>query len=101
MKELKLYLNYLKEEIEQVQELPSDNRLKYFETFLDNITAGMNYYKKLFTHNQWLSDKIRSSALKELTQSENDFSIIKEQMILLQLLNEPAVEVDTPLEVKN
>jgi hypothetical protein len=39
--------------------------------------------------------------LKELTQSENDFSIIKEQMILLQLLNEPAVEVDTPLEVKN
>ena len=101
MKELKLYLNYLKEEIEQVKELPGDNRLKYFETYFDNISAGIKYYKNLFGDNQELSDKIRSSAVKELAESENDFRIIKEQMILLQLLNEITLEVNTPLEVTN
>jgi len=98
MKELKLYLNYLKEEIEQVQELPSDNRLKYFETFRDNITAGIEYYKNLFANK---FNAIKDTLLMDLTELETEFEVIKQQMILLDLLSESVEEKQTSLAVTN
>lgn len=101
MKELKLYLNYLKEEIEQVQELPSDNRLKYFETFRDNITAGIEYYKNSFAATRNKVNAIKDTLLIELTELETEFEIIKQQMILLDLLSESVEEKETSLAVTN
>jgi len=101
VKELKLYLDYLKEEIEQVKELPSDNRLKYFETFRDNITDGIEYYKNLFSTTQKRIGEIKDSILKELSELENEFEVIKQQMILLELLNGPKEEMKSTLALSN
>lgn len=101
VKELKLYLNYLKEEIEQINESPSANKLKYFETFRDNITEGIEYYKNLFATTQKIISEIKDSILKELAELEGEFEVIKQQMILLKLLAEPSKKLDTRLAISN
>ncbi len=49
MKELKLYLNYLEEKIASIEIPPSKNQIKYFSTFVANISKGIEYYKQLFS----------------------------------------------------
>ncbi len=49
MKELKLYLNYLEEKIAAVDFPTSKNQTKYFTTFINNMSEGIEYYKRLFS----------------------------------------------------
>lgn len=86
MKELKLYLNYLKEEIKEVKSTPPVNSVKYFDTFQINIAEGIEYYKKLFSSRHDNIVDIRNSVLAELTELENEFDMMREQMIVLGLL---------------
>lgn len=87
IKELKLYIDYLKEEIDQVEKSPSENRLKYFEKFLYNLEDGIYYYRELFskTKNRASADKM--NVLSGLIELENELELVKEQMILLELVS--------------
>ncbi len=49
MKELKLYLNYLEEKITDIELPLSKNQVKYFTSFISNISDGIEYYKQLFS----------------------------------------------------
>ncbi len=49
MKELRLYLTYLEEKAAGVELPLSKNQVKYFTTFISNITDGIVYYKQLFS----------------------------------------------------
>lgn len=48
LKELKLYIDYLKRLIGDAGIVISDKQAKYFETFTNNLTDGIEYYKNLY-----------------------------------------------------
>ncbi len=45
--ELKMYIDYLKEEVEKNIKSLSDKQIKYFSSFKSNILQGIEYYKNL------------------------------------------------------
>ena len=66
IKELSIYVNYLKEKLEN-QILPVDRRdEKYYKTFVENINNGIEYYQELF--NSMIDDfeSSKNNILKEL-----------------------------------
>ncbi|HYX10069.1 MAG TPA: hypothetical protein VE912_25300 [Bacteroidales bacterium] len=48
LKELELYIDYLKKKVTGAMERNDDTQLKYFRTFQQNLESGINYYKELF-----------------------------------------------------
>ncbi|MFD2432952.1 hypothetical protein ACFSO9_04985 [Mesonia maritima] len=59
--ELKMYVNYLKNEIEATSEEISAKHLKKWERFKVNLTSGIAYYQQLF-------QPVQSSEYKEIQQ---------------------------------
>jgi hypothetical protein len=47
--ELKLYINYLKNKIENFSDQPSDQLIKHYQAFRANLNEGIKYYKELFS----------------------------------------------------
>lgn len=47
MKELQLYIDYLKNKINEFQISPTDKQIQYLKKFVKNINSGINYYKNL------------------------------------------------------
>src|SRR5690606_10407544 len=50
IKELQLYVSYLKEHL-LLESETSEKQMKKWMTFKDNLLSGIDYYSKLFTHN--------------------------------------------------
>ncbi|MBV5314708.1 MAG: hypothetical protein JZU47_15510 [Prolixibacteraceae bacterium] len=48
VKELKMYIDYLGNRIEETLKPVSDKQKKHFETFQENLNKGVDYYKDLF-----------------------------------------------------
>lgn len=48
IQELNMYINYLKERVEDITELLSKSQIKYFTSFHNNLNEGITYYKNLF-----------------------------------------------------
>ena len=48
IKELKMYIDYLGNKLEETVENVSDKQRKYYQTFQENLFKGVDYYKDLF-----------------------------------------------------
>lgn len=51
IKELSLYIDYLKERISESKQTGFENMIKYFEKFKNNLVQGIEYYITLFSKN--------------------------------------------------
>jgi len=66
IKELSIYINYLKEKLEE-QEFPVNKREeKQYKTFVQNINNGIDYYKDLFQNMTDSFETSKSTILDEL-----------------------------------
>ncbi|WP_136669226.1 hypothetical protein [Flavobacterium sp. H122] len=54
IKELQLYIDYLKNQIEEVLEV-QPAQIKKWETFKNNLSHGIDYYKNLFEQYYWVN----------------------------------------------
>lgn len=77
IKELHIYLDYLKNRMEETKAAFNEKQEKYFITFSENLKEGVNYYESLFTQ---LKDKFEGSKANVLRELE-------ESKITLQQLN--------------
>jgi len=66
IKELKLYINYLKNKIEETRASVSKRQEKYLLTFVNNLKEGINYYYTLFNELKGKFEDKRDSILNEL-----------------------------------
>lgn len=66
LKELTLYISYLKRLIEENGTIISDKQDKYFETFSNNLTEGIEYYKNLYTTYKEKYEHFKEDFLDEL-----------------------------------
>ena len=74
--ELRLYINYLKEQLEA--ELPSEQlskKKKYFKTFYQNLKDGMHYYRLL----QGVADTGRDQFVKSLDNASIELDLLNAQ----------------------
>ncbi len=69
IKEIGLYINYLKNKIKETEIPMSNKQHKYFLTFIDNLNEGIEYYYKLFSNLKGIFEEAISGILNSLEES--------------------------------
>jgi hypothetical protein len=101
LKELNLYINYLKEKVEESEINPTDSELKYFDTFQTNLANGIEYYKNLFTTIDGKIIELSVTTLRELTELENEFDTLRQRMIIQDLIGTDSLNFSKKLTATN
>jgi len=70
IKELKIYIDYLKDRFEDTKEEMTLKQEKYYIRFADNLENGINYYRELFGNLKNRFNESKEGILKELNSSE-------------------------------
>ncbi len=69
IKELQIYIDYLKNKLEEVKKSMNKKEEKYLLTFTNNMKEGVLYYQKMFSNITNTFEDIKQSVLKELEKS--------------------------------
>lgn len=87
VKELGLYLDYLKKQIDETTEVLNRKQVKYFNNFTKNMEEGIRYYQGLFSQMVDTFDDTKSIVLEELSnayQSLNSMTLEIEKLKLVK-----------------
>ncbi|MCH7774793.1 MAG: hypothetical protein IH784_10375 [Bacteroidetes bacterium] len=77
IKELDLYINYLKDKIDDSPKPISEKELKYFLKFQKNMQDGIDYYKHLFSEIMVKIEEIKIDLLNNLAILEKELNSIE------------------------
>jgi len=66
VKELGIYIDYLKERIDETKTSMTVKQEKYFESFEKNLEAGISYYQKMFGEMKGKFEDAKSNILRDL-----------------------------------
>ena len=80
VKELNLYIDYLKNQIEEMANEIDSRQAKYFEKFYNNLESGIEYYKEIFTQAQHLFSENKNEILSDLEKGKKRLEKIKLQL---------------------
>jgi hypothetical protein len=75
--ELKLYIDYLKNKIDESTRPWTEKQNEYFETFKFNLNEGIKYYKEMFDELKTKFDVISKNFLNEIKPLEIQLASIK------------------------
>ncbi len=78
IKELKMYVDYLKDKMEEATSPFTDKQIKYFDTFNTNLNNGIEYYKKMFAENK---DSLKETYDRVISDLENLELELKQYML--------------------
>lgn len=70
VKELGIYIDYLKDKIEETKTSMTVKQEKYFESFEKNLEAGISYYQKMFGELKGKFEDAKTNILNELETSK-------------------------------
>ncbi len=76
MKELKIYLDFLKTKIEETRVSMTNRQEKYLLTFVENLKEGINYYSGLFSDFNNIFEETKSSILSDLDASKKTLQLL-------------------------
>jgi hypothetical protein len=76
IKELKLYIDFLKNKIKKTKISMTKKQEKYLLTFVKNLNEGINYYYRLFTELKEVFEDTKSSILSGLDDSKKTLHIL-------------------------
>lgn len=77
IKELNLYIDFLKNKVTELEDSFSANQHKYLLTFEKNLNDGINYYNKLFSKMKNKFARTKSEILRDLEKSSNALQQLK------------------------
>ncbi len=77
IKELGLYIDYLKNRIEESENAMTIRQEKYLLTFAKNLNDGIQYYDSLFTNALGKFEDAKESILKELEINKNALRLLR------------------------
>ncbi len=72
IKELKIYMDYLKEKLEECKDDYSAPDIKYFNTFKKNLQEGIVYYKDLFSKGDEIFQNMKKNVLSDLAEYKSE-----------------------------
>ncbi len=74
--ELNIYIDYLKNKVEEARVSISDKQDKYLLTFAENLKEGINYYFSLFKELKNIFEDTKQTILNDLEKSKNSLHIL-------------------------
>lgn len=80
-KELELYVNYLKEQVEENEGNNDPKKIKYLRGFYTSIMEGIQYYRRLLENKTLPND---TGFLENLVSFENELNISMENLLLVE-----------------
>jgi hypothetical protein len=80
LKEMGLYVDYLRNKIQEVAQPITEKNEKYFSTFLENIQHGIDYYKDLFDRKAADLKLQKSRLLQSLDAMKEELGEIRMQV---------------------
>ena len=87
IKELTIYIDYLKNKLEEVKTEMSKKEEKYLLTFTNNLNEGISYYKSMFNELKHTFQEIKEDVLNELDSGEKTLSLISLEIQNLAIQN--------------
>ncbi len=85
IKELKLYLDYLKNRIEETRESLSQKKEQYLLTFSENLQDSIAYYDKVFSSLKEVFKDKRAEILRELNSGKETLQALRQKIRKLAL----------------
>ncbi len=79
-KELKMYIDYLKNDIQSISEEINNAKTKKLEAFKTNLLEGINYYQTLF-ENIPNFETIKQEIAKQIENYKNEINAIEIQKL--------------------
>ena len=86
IKELGLYLDYLKNKIEETTGELNRKQDKYFTAFTKNLNEGISYYTNLFTDLKDMSEGVKSKVLAELESGKESLQLLSIEIEKLKMV---------------
>ena len=80
IKELKIYIDFLKNKIERAKVSMTDKQEKYLLTFAKNLNEGINYYYKLFNDLRDIFEDTKSIILSDLEASKKTLCLLTSEI---------------------
>jgi hypothetical protein len=80
IKELYIYIDYLKNKIEETKEAVTDRQKKYLSTFTSNLKEGIAYYHSVFIGIKGRFEDSRSHILYDLDQSLKSILLLEQEI---------------------
>lgn len=77
IKELNIYVTYLKEKISEIRSGYSEKDRNYFVGFMENLQSGIEYYETLFKSHSSPFHAIKDQLLKELNLKKQELNQMK------------------------
>ncbi len=74
LKELRLYIDYLKRKVGEAQQPFSEKQLKYFQSFQQNLQDGIGYYRTLFSNLEAMLATKKETILHDLEEMRAELS---------------------------
>ncbi|MFI0428721.1 hypothetical protein [Mariniflexile sp. HMF6888] len=88
VKELTIYIDYLKNKLEEAKTVMTNKEEKYLLTFTNNLNEGVSYYKTLFNELKSTFQDIKDEVLDALTNGEKSLSLIALEIQDLSIQNQ-------------
>jgi len=76
IKELRMYIDYFKNKLDEIQKPLEEKHKKYFVTFRKNLKEGIQYYKYLFSKSSNKINGTDAKILKDITLLEKEFDLM-------------------------
>ncbi|MBK7407771.1 MAG: hypothetical protein IPJ40_06635 [Saprospirales bacterium] len=76
VKELTIYLDYLKNKLEESRLSMTDKQQKYLLTFTENLKEGVNYYYSLFSDLNGIFEDTKTTILKQLNAGKRALQLL-------------------------
>jgi len=80
VKELYIYIDYLKNKIEETKKTATDKQKKYLSTFNENLKEGIAYYHAVFNSLKEGFEETRAQIIFELDQSSKTLQLLGEEI---------------------
>ncbi len=90
IKELGMYVDYLKKDVSKSLESLNDQKIKYFTEFKNNLFEGIEYYRKLFP-------QMVEESLEYRTKALNDLEACNQRLLAVVEEFEPAFAATIPI----
>ncbi len=74
VKELKLYIDYLKEKMDESADRFSESQANYFQTFQENLRSGIAYYRELFANAKTPFEELKTSIMRDLERLQEELN---------------------------
>lgn len=90
VKELNIYIDYLKNKIEETKISMTEKQQLYLLSFASNLQAGKNYYEQLFSNVKGVFEDSKSNVFKDLENSKKAL-----QLLYLEIQNLSLVPIES------